>query len=35
MGWTFDLAPTEAKDIRLAYRLKWPADHEIAIGATQ
>ena len=31
MSWTLDLAPGEAKDIRFAYRLKWPADHDIAI----
>jgi uncharacterized protein (TIGR02231 family) len=33
MGWTLDLAPSESKDIRLAYRLKWPADRDITIGA--
>jgi uncharacterized protein (TIGR02231 family) len=33
IGWMLDLAPSESKDIRLAYRLKWPADREIAIGA--
>jgi uncharacterized protein (TIGR02231 family) len=33
IGWTLDLAPSESKDIRLADRLKWPADREIAIGA--
>ena len=32
MSWTLDLAPGEAKDIRFAYRLKWPADHDIMIG---
>src|SRR5208282_5503700 len=29
MSWTLELAPSEAKDIRLAYRLKWPADREV------
>jgi uncharacterized protein (TIGR02231 family) len=29
MGWTFDLPPGETKDIRLAWRVKWPADREI------
>ena len=32
MSWTLDLAPGESKDIRFAYRLKWPADHDIEIG---
>ena len=29
MSWTLELAPNESKDIRLAYRLKYPADREI------
>ncbi len=29
MAWNFDLKPNEAKDIRLGWRLKWPADREI------
>ena len=29
MGWTFDLAPSATKDIRLAYRMKWPADRAV------
>ena len=33
MSWMLDLAPGESKDIRLAYRLKWPADRDIVIGA--
>ena len=33
VGWTLDLAPSESRDIRLAYRLKWPADRDITIGA--
>jgi uncharacterized protein (TIGR02231 family) len=32
MGWTLDLKPGEAKDVRFAYSLKWPADRQIAIG---
>ena len=31
MSWTLDLAPGEAKDIRLAYRLKWPADRDVTL----
>jgi uncharacterized protein (TIGR02231 family) len=31
MGWTLDLKPGEAKDVRFAYSLKWPADRQIAI----
>ncbi len=31
MGWTLDLKPGETKDVRLAYRMKWPADHEVTI----
>jgi uncharacterized protein (TIGR02231 family) len=31
MSWTYDLAPGEAKDIRLAYRMKWPAEREVVI----
>ncbi|MDH7798446.1 MULTISPECIES: mucoidy inhibitor MuiA family protein [unclassified Beijerinckia] len=30
MGWTFDLAPTASKEIKLAYRMKWPADRAVA-----
>lgn len=32
MSWTLELAPGEAKDIRFAYRLKWPADHDLSLG---
>ena len=32
MSWTLDLAPGEAKDIRLAYRMKWPADRAVILG---
>jgi uncharacterized protein (TIGR02231 family) len=31
MGWTLELKPGESKDVRFAYRLKWPADREIMI----
>jgi uncharacterized protein (TIGR02231 family) len=31
MSWTLDLKPGESKDIRFAYRLKWPADRDIMI----
>lgn len=30
MGWSFDLAPTASKEIKLAYRMKWPADRAVA-----
>lgn len=29
MGWTLDLAPNETKELRLAWRVKWPADREL------
>ena len=29
MGWTFDLAPGAEKELRLAYRIKWPGDREL------
>ena len=29
MGWSFDLKPGDSKDIRLGYRLKWPADRDV------
>lgn len=32
MSWTLDLAPNEAKDIRLGYKIKYPADREIISG---
>jgi hypothetical protein len=31
MSWTLDLNPGEAKDIRLAYRMKWPADRAVML----
>jgi uncharacterized protein (TIGR02231 family) len=35
MSWTLDLAAGETKEVRLAYRLKWPADRDIAIGGAR
>jgi uncharacterized protein (TIGR02231 family) len=29
LAWTWDYAPGEQKEIRLAYRLRWPADREV------
>jgi uncharacterized protein (TIGR02231 family) len=29
MGWTFDLAPNETKELRLAWRVKWPFERDI------
>jgi uncharacterized protein (TIGR02231 family) len=29
MAWTWDYAPGEQKEIRLAYRVKWPGDREL------
>ena len=29
MAWRADLGPGETKDIRLAYRMKWPADRDV------
>jgi hypothetical protein len=31
LRWRFDLAPNEAKNLRLAYRIKWPADREVTV----
>ena len=28
-AWTFDLAPGTEKEIKLAYRIKWPGDREV------
>ena len=30
LAWSFDAAPGEAKDIKLAWRLRWPADKVVA-----
>ncbi|MGL4728927.1 MAG: DUF4139 domain-containing protein, partial [Bosea sp. (in: a-proteobacteria)] len=32
MGWTLDMKPNEAREIRLAWRMRWPADREIISG---
>ncbi len=32
MGWTLALKPGESRDIRLAWRMRWPADREIVTG---
>lgn len=29
MGWTLDLAPQEQKEVRLAWRMKWPAERDV------
>ncbi len=31
MSWTLDLKPGESKEVRFAYRLKWPADRDLMI----
>ena len=33
MAWSWDYAPGEQKEIRLAYRLKWPADRDVDLRA--
>lgn len=30
VAWTFDLAPSAEKEIKLAYRIKWPGDRELS-----
>jgi uncharacterized protein (TIGR02231 family) len=30
-SWTYEYGPHETKEIRLAYRMKWPADREVMI----
>jgi uncharacterized protein (TIGR02231 family) len=34
MSWSFLLQPGETKELRLAYRLKWPADRDISFERT-
>ena len=29
MAWIYDLKPSESREIRLSYRMKWPADREV------
>jgi uncharacterized protein (TIGR02231 family) len=31
LSWSYDLAPSESKEIRLAYKMKWPADREVIL----
>jgi uncharacterized protein (TIGR02231 family) len=31
LSWSYDLAPGESKEIRLAYKMKWPADREVIL----
>ncbi|MBB4199572.1 uncharacterized protein (TIGR02231 family) [Rhodoblastus sphagnicola] len=31
LNWRFSLAPNESKEVRLAYRMKWPADREVVV----
>jgi uncharacterized protein (TIGR02231 family) len=33
LSWTYDYAAGEQKEIKLSYRLKWPADRDIVEGA--
>jgi uncharacterized protein (TIGR02231 family) len=32
MGWSFDMKPGESREVRLAWRMRWPADREIVTG---
>jgi uncharacterized protein (TIGR02231 family) len=32
-AWTFDLAPGTEKEIKIAYRIKWPGDREVTYAA--
>ncbi len=34
-GWNVDLAPGEGKDVRFAYRLKWPGDRELSFDGAE
>lgn len=29
LGWTFEIAPKETQEVRLAYRMRWPADRDV------
>jgi uncharacterized protein (TIGR02231 family) len=31
LNWRFSLAPNEIREVRLAYRLKWPADRDVSV----
>ena len=32
MGWTWDMQPNEKKEIRVAWRIRWPADRDITFN---
>ena len=34
MGWTYAVNPNETKEIKIAYRMKWPADREVVFQRT-
>ena len=34
MGWSFDLAPNQSRDINLGWRTKWPADRDVVFQNT-
>jgi uncharacterized protein (TIGR02231 family) len=31
LSWSYELAPGESKEIRLAYKMKWPADRDVIL----
>jgi uncharacterized protein (TIGR02231 family) len=31
LRWRFDLGPNESKELRLAFRMKWPADRDVVV----
>jgi len=35
LAWSHDYAPGEQREIRLAYRLKWPADRELVVDGAR
>jgi uncharacterized protein (TIGR02231 family) len=32
MGWNFEMKPGETREVRVAWRMRWPADREIVTG---
>jgi uncharacterized protein (TIGR02231 family) len=32
MGWSFEMKPGESREVRVAWRMRWPADREIVTG---
>ena len=32
LAWSFEAAPGEAKDIRVAWRVRWPADKTVVFA---